>query len=277
MKTVHPKRRGNRGIKRKETPLEMWHKLRTLREAGSAFQHEYITLRNKIAEENYDLVIKLSELMHYKHPEIPKEDLQSFGSYGLLDAISKYDPCTGYKFETFATYRLFGSMYDEMRKANWAPRLVRQRQAITDLHKEKFIAVNGRIPSEQEMIEVLRDADIEKPERVVRDGIPRGLLPIGVGAQSDFDMANDAWFATEPKPSDGGAEEEEYIFQLVVNDVGLLAARICSMVYGRNMTEEEVAQELEMQLDQIQNMHKMALKKLSNSSAISKLAGKRGI
>lgn len=274
MKTAHPKRRGNRGIKRKETSQEVWRKLCNLRNAGPVFQNEYIKLRNQIAEENYDLVMKLAELMHFKHPDIPKDDLQSFAAYGLLDAIAKYDPSTGNKFETFATYRLFGSMYDEMRKSTWAPRLVRQRQAITDLHRERFIAINGRQPTDDELIAVLRKADVEKPERVVRDGSPRGLISIYMGESSAPNASREVWIAADTIQTEKHVDDEDDIFKLVVGDVGTLAARVCSLIYARNMTEEEVAAELDVDIDDIRQMHRQSLCHLRESDAIKKLMEK---
>lgn len=271
MKTAHPKRRGNRGIKRKETSQEMWRKLCSLRNAGPVFENEYMKLRNRIAEENYDLVLKLAELMHFKHPEIPKDDLQSFAAYGLLDAIGKYDPSTGNKFETFATYRLFGSMYDEMRKSTWAPRLVRQRQAITDLHRERFIAINGRQPTDEELIAVLRNADVEKPERVVRDGAPRGLVSIYMGESSAPDAAKEVWIAADTIKTEEHVDNEDDIFKLVVGDVGIIAARVCSLIYARNMTEEEAAKELELELEDVKQLHRQSLKHLRESEAIRKI------
>lgn len=271
MKTAHPKRRGNRGVKRKETSQEMWRKLCSLRNAGPVFEHEYMKLRNKIAEENYDLVLKLAELMHFKHPEIPKDDLQSFAAYGLLDAISKYDPATGNKFETFATYRLFGSMYDEMRKSTWAPRLVRQRQAITDLHRDRFVATNGRNPNDEELISVLRDADVEKPERVVKDGAPRGLVSIYLGESSAPDAAKEVWIAADTIKTEEHVDDEDEIFRLVVGDIGTLAARVCSLIYARNMTEEEAASELEIGIDDVRNIHRQSLRHLRESDAIKKI------
>jgi RNA polymerase sigma factor for flagellar operon FliA len=274
LKTAHPKRRGNRGIKRKETSQEVWRKLCNLRNAGPVFQNEYMKLRNQIAEENYDLVLKLAELMHFKHPDIPKDDLQSFAAYGLLDAIAKYDPSTGNKFETFATYRLFGSMYDEMRKSTWAPRLVRQRQAITDLHRERFIASNGRQPTDDELIAVLREADVEKPERVVKDGSPRGLISIYMGESSAPDASKEVWIAADTIQTEKHVDDEDDIFRLVVGDVGTLAARVCSLIYARNMTEEEVAAELDVDIDDVRQMHRQSLRHLRESDAIKKLMEK---
>ena len=252
----------------------MWRKLCNLRNAGPVFQNEYMKLRNQIAEENYDLVLKLAELMHFKHPDIPKDDLQSFAAYGLLDAIAKYDPSTGNKFETFATYRLFGSMYDEMRKSTWAPRLVRQRQAITDLHRERFIASNGRQPTDDELIAVLREADVEKPERVVKDGSPRGLISIYMGESSAPDASKEVWIAADTIQTEKHVDDEDDIFRLVVGDVGTLAARVCSLIYARNMTEEEVAAELDVDIDDVRQMHRQSLRHLRESDAIKKLMEK---
>lgn len=252
----------------------MWRKLCNLRVAGPVFQHEYIKLRNQIAEENYDLVLKLAELMHFKHPDIPKDDLQSFAAYGLLDAIAKYDPATGNKFETFATYRLFGSMYDEMRKSTWAPRLVRQRQAITDLHRERFVTVHGRQPTTDELIACLRDADVDKPERVVKDGAPRGLVSIYMGDSSAPDAAKEVWIAADTIKTEKHVDDEDEIFKLVVDDVGVLAARVCSLIYAKNMTEEEAAAELEIDLEEVHQMHRQSLRHLRESDAIKTLMEK---
>ena len=52
-------------------------------------------------------------------------DLVSYGILGLFDAITKYDVSQGNKFETYAVSRIRGSIMDELRKLDWAPRLLR--------------------------------------------------------------------------------------------------------------------------------------------------------
>lgn len=270
LKTTHPKRRGNRGIKRQETPLDCWIKLKELQGAGSAFQHEYIMLRNRIAEENYDLVDKLAELMHYKHPEHSKEDLKSYAAHGLMDAINKYDPSKGNKFETFATYRLFGSMYDEMRKSTWSPRLVRQRQAILDVHRERFVAMKGRQPTEHELISILTEAGVEKPEKVVKDGTPRGLISIFVQDENKHD-SKDILIKADVKPACSQTDASDQMFSDISKEIGVLAGRVCSMIYAENMSEEEVSQKLEIGLSDVVKIHKKALKKLRTSEYVKVL------
>jgi RNA polymerase sigma factor FliA len=55
------------------------------------------------------------------------EDIVQFGVLGLLDAIDKFDPTRGIKFESYATMRIQGSIQDELRKLDWVPRSVRQQ------------------------------------------------------------------------------------------------------------------------------------------------------
>ena len=65
------------------------------------------------------------------------DDLVGFGQFGLLDAISKYDPEKGVKFKTYAVTRIRGAIFDEMRQLDWVPRSVRQKsREIEDVISE---------------------------------------------------------------------------------------------------------------------------------------------
>ena len=52
------------------------------------------------------------------------EDLLSCGFMGLIEAVDKFNPAAGVKFETYASYRIKGAILDQIRKANWLPRSV---------------------------------------------------------------------------------------------------------------------------------------------------------
>lgn len=78
-------------------------------------------------------------------------DLVSSGVLGLIDALERYDPAHGVKFETFATPRIRGAIYDGLRQLDWVPRSVRVKSrdvqaAIADLEGQL-----GRSPSDDEL------------------------------------------------------------------------------------------------------------------------------
>src|SRR5690349_12464844 len=50
------------------------------------------------------------------------EDLIGYGTIGLINAIDRYDPARGVRFEAFATPRIRGAVIDQIRQLNWLPR-----------------------------------------------------------------------------------------------------------------------------------------------------------
>lgn len=58
---------------------------------------------------------------------IETADLISYGVFGLIDAIEKFDPSRQIKFETYAISRIKGSIIDELRALDWVPRSLRHR------------------------------------------------------------------------------------------------------------------------------------------------------
>ncbi len=58
---------------------------------------------------------------------IEQADLVSYGIFGLIDAIDKFDPARGFKFETYAISRIKGAIIDELRSIDWVPRSVRSK------------------------------------------------------------------------------------------------------------------------------------------------------
>lgn len=55
-----------------------------------------------------------------------------YGIFGLIDAIDKFDLEKNVKFETYASLRIRGAILDQIRKMDWIPRSVRQRQRKID-------------------------------------------------------------------------------------------------------------------------------------------------
>lgn len=89
-------------------------------------------------------------------PNVEFNDLVSYGILGLFDAIEKYDVNQGNKFETYAVTRIRGSMMDELRKLDWAPRLLRKRAREIDRKAKELEDRLGRIATEQELAESLK-------------------------------------------------------------------------------------------------------------------------
>lgn len=85
--------------------------------------------RNKIIVEYIPLVkVVASKMQPYFSGYIDYEELVSYGTFGLIDAIDKYNADKDVKFETYASLRIRGSILDEIRKLDWIPREIRAKQ-----------------------------------------------------------------------------------------------------------------------------------------------------
>lgn len=78
-------------------------------------------------------------------------DLISYGIFGLIDAIEKYDVGRGIKFETYAIARIKGAIIDELRAMDWVPRSVRARAREIEAAYIKLENELKRVPEDEEL------------------------------------------------------------------------------------------------------------------------------
>jgi len=78
-------------------------------------------------------------------------DLVSYGIFGLIDAIEKFDLDREIKFETYAMSRIRGAILDELRTVDWVPRSVRSKAREVERAYATLEAQLHRTPSEAEV------------------------------------------------------------------------------------------------------------------------------
>lgn len=82
---------------------------------------------------------------------VEQSDLVSYGMFGLIDAIDKFEPGRGFKFETYAISRIKGAILDELRSIDWVPRSVRAKVRAVEKAYAKLETRFGRSPSDEEV------------------------------------------------------------------------------------------------------------------------------
>jgi RNA polymerase sigma factor FliA len=82
---------------------------------------------------------------------VDQADLVSYGIFGLIDAIEKFDLDRGYKFETYAISRIKGAIIDELRSIDWVPRSVRTKARSLEKAYSKLEAKLHRTPTDGEL------------------------------------------------------------------------------------------------------------------------------
>ena len=101
----------------------------------------------------YSQLVKLvaGRLSMYLGYTVEYEDLVSYGIFGLIDAIDKFDCDKNVKFETYASLRIRGAILDQIRKMDWIPRSVRQKQKRIDAAYSKIETEYGRTATDEEL------------------------------------------------------------------------------------------------------------------------------
>lgn len=126
-----------------------WEDLETGRTAWpdfNAFQQESI-VRHYAPKIKY-----IASRLKCKLPKsIELSELISAGTLGLVEALGKFQPQMGIKFDTYSENRIRGAMLDELRRLDWLPRSLRQRIRHLDEAIQRLGSEHGAPPSEAEL------------------------------------------------------------------------------------------------------------------------------
>lgn len=111
--------------------------------------------RNELIEAYWSLVQYVGSKVAEDLPNsVERDDLISYGVIGLIDAIGKFNPERGVKFETYAITRIRGSILDELRSSDWVPRSVRSNAKKIERARVELETDLDRQPSWEEVSEL---------------------------------------------------------------------------------------------------------------------------
>jgi RNA polymerase sigma factor FliA len=92
---------------------------------------------------------------------VDRADLVSYGVFGLIDAIERFEPDMGHRFETYAIARIKGHIVDELRSFDWVPRSVRAKARAIDAASRSLECELHRAPTDHELACALGMTDDE--------------------------------------------------------------------------------------------------------------------
>jgi len=122
---------------------------------------------NDLVERHAELVKKIAYHLSARLPAcVLVDDLIQAGLMGLMDAASHYDPSQGASFETYASIRIRGSMLDELRRNDWAPKSVHRKSRDMMAAVNKIEARTGRDAKPADIAEAL-DISLDEYHQLV--------------------------------------------------------------------------------------------------------------
>ena len=213
----------------------------------------------------YAPLVKLvaGRLSMYLGNNIEYEDLVSYGIFGLIDAIDKFNFDKNVKFETYASLRIRGSILDQIRKMDWIPRSVRQKQKKIDAACSKIEAEYGRSATDEEIAAEL-EVSVDELYNWQGQAKVTNLVSLDefveMGSEVRMEAINNSHFEQPDK-----AIEKEELTQMISEALGKLTEkenRVVVLYYYEEMTLKEISEVLEVSESRVSQPHTKALVKL---------------
>lgn len=195
------------------------------------------------------------------------DDLVSYGVFGLLDAIEKFDPEREIKFKTYAMTRIRGSIFDELRSVDWIPRSIRQKA-------KQLEQVIGMLENQDG--KAVEDEDIAKELGISVEEYSSLLTKL---SGTSLVSLNDIWFLgdendevsfmeTLESPANMNPDviiEKEEIKNIIVEAIKTLPEKekkVIVLYYYEDLTLKEIGEVLEVTESRISQLHTKAVMRL---------------
>jgi RNA polymerase sigma factor for flagellar operon FliA len=199
---------------------------------------------------------------------VEQSDLISYGMFGLIDAIDKFDVDRNIKFETYAVNRIKGAILDELRALDWVPRSVRARAREIQRSLSELEHRLQRSASEQELsdhmgvpLPTLQDqlGEIAGLGFVALDEL---LDPAERGSAAVGDLVAD------PKAIDPGGsfedQETRYFLSDAINRLPERERLVITLYYYEGLTLAEIGDVLGVTESRICQIHTKSVMSLRN-------------
>lgn len=226
------------------------------------------------------LVIKYSNLVKYvanqinfnmkATRDIEFDDLVGYGALGLIDAIDKYDPNKEVKFKTYATTRIKGSIYDELRKIDKLPRSIRREIKDIEIAREFLESKLGRNVNSQEIADTM-GIPLSKINETMRYSIEASTTSLSEvwyhGDDSDEISIMDTLKASDKNNPEYLAERKD-VQKKIVEALDKLPEKersVLILYYYEELTLKEIGKVLDVSESRVSQLHTKAVQQLRYS------------
>ena len=201
---------------------------------------------------------------------VDQSDLVSYGMFGLIDAITKFDPERGFKFETYAISRIKGAVLDELRAIDWVPRSVRTKAKSVERAMAKLESKLHRAPTDDE---IAAELDITSDQL---SGIYKQISSLGVVALDEtlsFNGSESLTFGdtlADRREGPVTTYERVEMRQLLAEAINKMTERekiVLTLYYYENLTLAEIGKVLGVTESRVCQIHTKAVLQLRSRLA----------
>jgi len=193
------------------------------------------------------------------------DDITGYGVEGLIDAIEKYSPDKGARFETYAIMRIRGTIIDKIRSQDWIPRSTRKKIKDVKEASEMLRKELGRFPTSSEIGQVL-GIEKEKVDAILADNTTVSSIYEKRGNSDEsleiIDTIEDTNATTPLERLEEKDTKKE--LQNALRSLPERERMIMVLYYQKNMTLKEIGETIEVSESRVCQLHAQAIMKLKN-------------
>lgn len=223
-------------------------------------------IREKLILE-YAPLVKLvaGRLSMYLGYNVEYDDLVSYGIFGLIDAIDKFDSMKAVKFETYASLRIRGAILDQIRKMDWIPRTIRQKQKKIDAAMKEIESATGRAATDEEIaasLGITEEDYIDWQSQMKITGVVSLNEFMESGSEVPADQSNQHRFESPEEVVEKAELKEtlEKALELLTEK----EKKVILLYYYEDLTLKEISNVLEVSESRISQLHTRALQKMKS-------------
>lgn len=224
------------------------------------------TLRDKlIVQYIYLTKYVISRIKGTLPPAFSTDDITGYGVEGLIDAIEKFSPEKGARFETYAIMRIRGCIIDKIRAQDWLPRSTRKKIKDVKETAEKLKQELGRTPTSTEIGEVL-GMEKEKVDAILAETTQVSSLYDKKGSSDEsIEIIDTIEDTNSVNPLDKLEEKDtKKELQMALKSLPERERLIMVLYYQKNMTLKEIGETIEVSESRVCQIHAQAIMKLKN-------------
>lgn len=228
--------------------------------------------KTKAADIREELILKYTYLVKFVAgrlyasygSNVEFEDLVSYGIFGLIDAIDKYDIARGVKFETYAQLRIRGAIIDQLREIDWLPRSVRQKSK--EIEKTYYELENklGRPATDEEIADSF-GLSLEDFQKKIQSITTYSIVSLDDLLEQNREVISSEEDKQIETPE--SAVESNEVKQILIDTIDSLPEKekkVVSLYYYEEFTYKEIGRLLDISESRVSQLHTKAIIRLKN-------------
>jgi len=197
-------------------------------------------------------------------------DVEGHGAFGLLEAVDRYDPSRGVRFETFAIPWVRGACLEGVRAMQWAPAM-RKRVRQVEKAQEELTVQLGREATPQELAAHL-GITVDQVEARINEAGTLSVLSLDEAlADDEGDGSSRLERLADEKAVDPGQAaqqaERDDLLERAIDELPAQERLVVSLFYYEGLLAKEISVIMSLSPARISQIHSRAILRLRGKLA----------